>query len=212
MLPEAYKTFEAGDFQRVTGATAARMADRERYRELLETWNQRINLVGPSAMASFWLRHAYDSAQLLALAPDSLVWADLGTGAGLPGVVLAILLKDRAGAHVHLVESLTKRCLFLQEVVTALELPATVHRSRAESLPLTGIDVVTARACAPMARLLGYAHPILRGKVRGLFLKGRDVESEIAEARRGWRFDLELIPSQSDPSGRIVSVKGLVRG
>ena len=101
MLPEAYKTFEAGDFQRVTGATAARMADLERYRELLETWNQRINLVGPSAMASFWLRHAYDSAQLLALAPDSLVWADLGTGAGLPGVVLAILLKDRAGAHVH---------------------------------------------------------------------------------------------------------------
>ena len=211
MPPEAYAPFDAVAFQGATGATAAQMADLERYRTLIETWNQRINLVGPSALAQFWLRHAYDSAQLLPLAPAALVWADLGTGAGLPGVVLAILLKDTPGARVHLVDSLAKRCRFLEEVVQTLGLPASVHWSRAESLKLTGIDVVTARACAPMARLLEYAHPTLRKGVRGLFLKGRDVEAEVAEARRVWRFEVELIPSRSDPAGRIVSVEGLAR-
>ncbi len=187
------------------------MADLEHYRALLDTWNGRINLVGPSAMAAFWRRHAFDSAQLLRLEPDARVWADLGTGAGLPGVVLAILLKGVPGAQVHLVESLLKRCRFLEEVVTALELPAVVHRARAETLKLTGIEVVTARACAPLARLLEYAQPVLRKGVRGLFLKGRDVESEIADARRIWRFEVALIPSLSDPSGRIVRVEKLAR-
>ncbi|HTK35985.1 MAG TPA: 16S rRNA (guanine(527)-N(7))-methyltransferase RsmG [Caulobacteraceae bacterium] len=212
MPPESESPFDAGSFQAATGAGAAQMADLERYRVLLETWNQRINLVGPSALAGFWLRHAYDSAQLLKIAPEARVWADLGTGAGLPGVVLAILLKDAPGSHVHLVESLAKRCRFLDEVVSTLALPATVHRARAEDLRLTGIDVVTARACAPLPRLLEYAHPVLRGGVRGLFLKGRDAEAEVAEARRMWRFEVELIPSLSDPSGRVVSIKRLARG
>jgi 16S rRNA (guanine527-N7)-methyltransferase len=212
MPPEAYAVFDASAFQAETGATEAQMADLEAYRTLLGDWNQRLNLVGPSAMASFWLRHAYDSAQLLDIAPEAKVWADLGAGAGLPGVILAILLKGVAGAHVHLVESLAKRCRFLEEVVSALQLPATVHRSRAESVRLTGIDVVTARACAPMGRLLQYAQPTLRGGVRGLFLKGRDAQAEIAEARRIWRFEVELIPSKSDPSGRVVSVRRLARG
>ena len=212
MPPEAYSVFDAAAFQKEISATPAQMSDLEQSRVLLEIWTEKINLVGPSAMAAFWLRHAYDSAQLLEVAPGALTWADLGTGAGLPGVVLAILLKGTPGAHIHLVESLQKRCKFLEAVVVALELPATVHRSRAESLRLTGIDVVTARACAPMARLLEYARPVLRGGVRGLFLKGRDVEAEIVEARRTWRFEVELIPSKSDPSGRIVSVRGLARG
>ena len=104
-----------------------------------------MNLVGPSALAAFWLRHAYDSAQLLFLAPEALTWADLGAGAGFPGIVLAIKLKGREGAHVHLVESMAKRCRFLSEVVAALDLPATVHNVRAESLEIK-VDAVTARA------------------------------------------------------------------
>jgi 16S rRNA (guanine527-N7)-methyltransferase len=211
MPPEAYAPFDRADFRRETGATDAQMADLERYRDLLDTWNQRINLVGPSAMTEFWHRHAFDSAQLLMIAPDARVWADLGSGAGLPGVVLAILLKETAGARVHLVESVAKRCLFLEEVVATLGLPATVHRARAEQLRLTEIDVVTARACAPLARLLEYAQPILRGRTRGLFLKGRGVEAELAQARLVWRFEVELIPSLSDPSGRVVSVERLAR-
>jgi 16S rRNA (guanine527-N7)-methyltransferase len=203
--------FGADDFARETGAWPERVADVERYRTLLEAWNGRMNLVGPSAMAAFWLRHAYDSAQLLPLAPEAKVWADLGAGAGFPGIVLAILLKGREGAQVHLVESLTKRCRFLQAVVDELSLPAVIHNARAESTGLSSIDVVTARACAPMDKLLGYAHPTLRGKVRGLFLKGKDAEAEVAEATRRWRFDVAMIPSKSDPSGRIVSITRLAR-
>jgi 16S rRNA (guanine527-N7)-methyltransferase len=203
--------FDAGDFQAATGASDAQVVDVERYRALLEDWNTRMNLVGPSAMATFWRRHALDSAQLLKIEPHAKVWADLGTGAGLPGVILAILLKGVPGARVHLVESLLKRCRFLEVAVRALELPASVHRARAESLKLTGIEVVTARACAPLTRLLGYAAPAMRGGTRGLFLKGRDADAEIAEARRSWRFEVELIPSVSDPSGRIVRVEKLAR-
>jgi 16S rRNA (guanine527-N7)-methyltransferase len=203
--------YDASAFQAQTGATGAQMADLERYRELINQWNQHINLVGPSALASFWRRHAFDSAQLFPLAPEARVWADLGTGAGLPGVVLAILLKETPGARVHLVESLAKRCRFLQAVVDELSLPATVHNLRAEDAKLTGIDIVTARACAPLSRLFGYARPTLKKGVRGLFLKGRDVEAELAEARRSWRFDVTLIESRSDPTGRIVSVERLAR-
>ena len=96
-------------FQAATGASEAQMADLEAFRALLADWNQRMNLVGPSALADFWGRHAYDSAQLLALAPEALTWADLGAGAGFPGVVLAVLLKGRTGVRVQLVESVAKR-------------------------------------------------------------------------------------------------------
>src|SRR5690606_23717223 len=100
--------------------------------EKLTAANRVMNLVGPATLDIFWSRHAWDSAQLLDLAPEARTWADLGAGAGLPGVVLAILLKGRPGAHVHLIDSMTKRCRFLSEVVGALDLPATVHNARAE--------------------------------------------------------------------------------
>ena len=184
------------------------MADLETFRLMLEDWNGRMNLVGPSALAAFWGRHAYDSAQLLDLEPDALTWADLGAGAGLPGIVLAILLKGRPGARVHLVESMAKRCGFLVAVVEALDLPAEVHNRRAEDLSLT-VDIVTARACAPMTRLLEFAWPYVRKGATGLFLKGQDVEAELAEATRYWRFRAKLLPSRSDASGRVVRVKAL---
>lgn len=203
---------DAESFAARIGATPGQMADLESFRALLADWNERLNLVGPSALQAFWPRHAFDSAQLLALAPQAKVWADIGAGAGFPGLVLAILLKGRDDACVHLIESLAKRCRFLTEVTNALTLPVVVHNARAESLRLTGIDIVTARACAPLPRLLSYAQPLLRGRARGLFLKGREVEAEIAEAKKAWRFKVALIPSLSDPSGRIVQVEGLSRG
>ena len=161
-------------------------------------------------MDAFWGRHAFDSAQLLPLAPEARTWADLGAGAGFPGVVLAILMKGREGARVHLVDSMAKRCRFLAEVVESLALPAEVHNARAESLSLT-VDIVAARACAPLPRLLEFAWPYLRNGATGLFLKGQDVEAELAQATISWGFKAELLPSLSDPSGRIVRVKGLRR-
>jgi 16S rRNA (guanine527-N7)-methyltransferase len=187
------------------------MARMDAFLESLTAWNGRMNLVGPSALAEFWGRHAYDSAQLLKLTPDARVWADLGAGAGFPGLVLAIFLKGRDGARVHLVESLGKRCAFLRAVSTQLALPTTIHNTRAESLHLSPVDVVTARALAPMPRLLEYAHPLLHGSTVGLFLKGRGVDRELEEAKKSWRFDVSLSPSASDPEGRIVRLKRLSR-
>lgn len=206
--PEA---FGPGDFRAALGASDAQMADLEALRTLLGEWNGRLNLVGPSALKQFWLRHALDSAQLLALAPDARRWADIGSGAGFPGLVLAILLKGRAGARVELIESQAKKCRFLETVAKALDLPATVHWARAETLSMT-VDVVSARACAPLAKLLGYAWPFQKGGALGLYLKGQDIEVELAEATRYWKMETELKPSMSHASGRILLVRRLARG
>ncbi len=198
------------EFQALTGASPAVMADLETFSVRLAEANAVMNLVGPDTLPDIWNRHYWDSAQLLALAPGAKTWADLGAGAGFPGVVLAILLKETPGAHVWLIDSLGKRCRFLQLVVDELELPATVINGRAEAQALE-VDMVTARAVAAMDKLLGYAQPYLQRGARGLFLKGEKAELEVAEARRVWQFDCDLSVSRSDPRGRIVSVRSLRR-
>ena len=198
------------DFQTLTGATPAQIADLETFIERLTGANAVMNLVGPDTLPEVWNRHIWDSAQLLELAPAARTWADLGAGAGFPGVVLAILLKGRPGAHVWLIDSLGKRCRFLQTVVDELALPATVINGRAEEQALK-VDVVTARAVAPMEKLLGYAQPYLQRGAQGLFLKGEKAEAELIEARKVWHFDSDLSVSRSDPRGRIVSVRSLRR-
>lgn len=198
----------ADDFARVSGATADQMDRLETYRALLAEWNEKMNLVGPATLAVFWNRHVLDSAQLYDLEPEAAIWADLGTGAGLPGIVLAVLGRGRPGFHVHLVESMQKRCRFLEEVVRRLDLPATVHNARAEDLKLK-VDVVTARACAPLTRLLAFARPYLKSGAVGLFLKGQDVQAELEEARRDWDLEAEVLQSRSDERGRIVKVRRL---
>ena len=208
LIIEELEPVDAAAFQRLTACSDTQLADLERFQTLLTEWNAVMNLVGPASLPNFWNRHAWDSAQLLKLAPGALTWADLGAGAGLPGVVLAILLKDTPGAKLHLVESMTKRCKFLRAVVDELELPAQIHNVRAEELDLK-VDVVTARACAPMVRLLGYAQPYLKRGATGWFLKGQDVASELVEAATYWKFESDLRPSLSDPRGQIVQVKGL---
>ena len=201
---------EKAAFQVKTGADDQQLADLQAFRERLTEANAVMNLVGPDSLPDFWNRHAWDSAQLLNFAPDALTWADLGAGAGFPGVVLTILLKGRPGAHVWLIDSLGKRCRFLQEIVDALDLPATVLNGRAEAQSVT-CDIVTARAVAPMERLLGYAQPYFERGAQGLFLKGEKAESELIEARKSWHFDADLAPSQSDPRGRIVTIRSLRR-
>jgi 16S rRNA (guanine527-N7)-methyltransferase len=201
---------DAASFRQATGAADAQMADLAAFQAILAQTNKVMNLVGPSALEQFWPRHAWDSAQLLHLAPDALRWADLGAGAGFPGLVLAILLKGKPDAHVHLVESMAKRCRFLSEAVQQLALPATVHNARAEDLSLT-VDIVTARACAPATRLLGYARPYLSRGATGLFLKGRDIEAELADAHKVWTFQSSLQPSLSSDDGHVWIVEGAPR-
>lgn len=201
---------EKAIFQQKTNATPEQMADLEVFRIRLAEANEVMNLVGPDSLPDFWNRHAWDSAQLLTRAPDALTWADLGAGAGFPGVVLTILLKGREGAHVWLIDSLGKRCRFLQEIVNALSLPATVLNGRAEEQKVR-CDIVTERAVAPMDKLLGYAQPYFERGAQGLFLKGEKAESELIEARKSWHFQAELAQSQSDARGRIVTVRSLRR-
>ncbi len=173
--------------------------------------NETTNLVGRSTLAAFWSRHVLDSAQLIWFAPDALVWADIGSGAGFPGLVLGVLLKGRPGARVHLIESKEKKCRFLRESAAALDLPCEVHQCRAEDVSLK-VDVLTARACAPLCRLLSYTEACFARGARGLFLKGEGVDAEIREARRMWRFEATVRESLSDARGRILAVEGVKRG
>ena len=196
------------DFMAAIGMNAEREREVEWFREMLTAANAHINLVGASTLADFSRRHLIDSAQLVWFEPEARLWADLGSGAGLPGIILAILMKGRAGAHVHLVESMAKRCQFLAEVAARLELPATLHHARAEDLSLE-VEIVTARACAPLTRLFGFSRPYMARGARGLFLKGQDVENEIAVARATWRFSWRTHASLSDPRGRVLAVEGL---
>jgi len=202
---------DAASFAGRTGASAEQVAELERLRLMLADWNDRMNLVSAASLDDYWSRHVFDSAQLLSLAPKARVWVDIGAGAGFPGLVLAILLKGVTGAKVHLVESATKRCRFLEAAVEALALPAQVHNARAEDISLKA-DAVTARAVAPLTKLLGFARPYLAKGATGLFLKSDGVEAEIAEARKAWRFKYDVSPSASDSRGRIVKVEGLARG
>lgn len=208
-LEPAPQVTDAASFQAATGASDAQMADMHAFLARLTDWNGRMNLVGPSALAEFWPRHAWDSAQLLRFGPYR-TWADLGAGAGFPGLVLAILLKGTPGAQVHLVESMVKRCRFLGETVADLAIPASVHNARAEAISLD-VEAVTARAMAPVTKLLGYARPHLKKGAMGLFLKGQDVEVELAEATKYWKFQAELRQSLSHSAGRILQVKGPIR-
>ncbi|WP_295208792.1 16S rRNA (guanine(527)-N(7))-methyltransferase RsmG [uncultured Brevundimonas sp.] len=205
MLEAEQKAFRAR-----ANASSEQIADLEAFRLRLVEANAVMNLVGPDSLPDFWNRHVWDSAQLLDLAPGAKTWADLGAGAGFPGLVLSIMLKGRDGAHVWLIDSLAKRCRFLQEVVDALSLPATVIVGRAEAQSVT-CDIVTARAVAPMDKLLGYAQPYFQRGAQGLFLKGERAESELIEARKSWHFEAELAPSQSDVRGRIVTIRSLRR-
>ena len=198
----------AEEFQRLTGASPERMAELDRFLAMLTETNAVMNLVGPDTLPDFWNRHAWDSAQLLDRAGFARTWADLGAGAGFPGLVLAILSKDRPEGHVWLIDSLQKRCRLLHTVVDALDLPATVVWGRAEQQTLK-VDVVTARAVASLDKLLGYAQPYLSRGAQGLFLKGEKAEAELRDAAKVWHVDAELSVSRSDPRGRIVTVRSL---
>lgn len=198
----------ADEFQGLTGAAPDRMAELERFLVLLTEANEVMNLVGPDSLPDFWNRHAWDSAQLLNKAGFARTWADLGAGAGFPGLVLSILSKGKPDAHVWLIDSLQKRCRFLQAVVDELALPGTVVWGRAEEQAIK-VDVVTARAVAPMEKLLGYAQPYLSRGAQGLFLKGEKAEQELKDAAKAWHVDAELTVSRSDPRGRIVTVRSL---
>jgi 16S rRNA (guanine527-N7)-methyltransferase len=185
------------------------------HRALLETWNARMNLVGPRELGHYWSRHVLDSAQLLRLAPpDAVRWADLGTGAGFPGLVIAAALADREGALVRLIEKSPKKATFLREAVRAMAVPAVVVNAMVEDAPSDGVQVVTARAFAPLPRLIEHARRFFDQGAVGLFPKGTDHVAELTAA--GFTPDggaflqgsmrAEALESMSNPAGRVLRI------
>jgi len=191
-------------------AVSRETADKLRlYAELLKKWQAKINLVGPATVPDLWRRHFLDSAQLFPMLPAGPV-LDLGSGAGFPGLVLAIL--RGAGEPVHLAESDGRKGAFLREAARLTEAPAIVHTSRIETIKPFEISAITARALAPVSTLLRLAEPFLAPTVQCLFLKGEKLEDELTEAAKDWKMTVERIPSESDPHGVILSLKEVSRG
>ena len=179
------------------------------YLDLLERWNAAINLVGSSTLRDPWRRHVLDSGQLVRHLPERPgVLIDLGTGAGLPGLILAVM----GVADVHLVESDGRKAQFLREAARTTGCPGvSVHARRIETLDLKA-DTLTARALAPLPRLLDLAAPLVREGTRCLFLKGRGADEELTAARRQWTMRSSSEPSLVDPNSHILILEGIRRG
>lgn len=178
------------------------------YVSLLRRWQASINLVSRTTLGDAETRHILDSAQLLPLLPEAArILVDLGSGAGFPGLVLAIL----GVPEVHLIESDSRKCAFMREVARATATPVTIHNHRIERVEPFPADVVTSRALAPLGMLLGYASPFLSEGGTCLFLKGRQVEDELAEARRQWSIKLDRTDSITDPGGTILRIREVTR-
>ncbi|SCY44097.1 16S rRNA (guanine(527)-N(7))-methyltransferase RsmG [Microvirga guangxiensis] len=177
----------------------------------LRRWQVIKNLVGPATLDQIWDRHIVDSLQLLELAPDAKTWVDLGSGAGFPGLVVAIVGQER-GLKVQLVESNSRKCSFLRHVARLTGSAVTVHAARLETIvpTLVGqVDVVSARALASLTQLLEWTEPMLKAGTTGLFPKGRDAESELTEARKRWTFEADVLPSRTDSDARIIRITSI---
>lgn len=193
------------------------------YADLLKHWQKAQNLVSSKTLDEIWQRHFADSAQLLEIAPvDARIWCDLGSGAGFPGLVVAILLAgeeiSKPARTVRLIESNGRKCAFLREVVRQTGIAEAggiveIINRRIESPPdsakVEPADIITARALAPLERLLDLAAPYVASQSVALFLKGRDARQELIRAERCWRFTWNMISSQTDQDGHIIEIKNL---
>lgn len=183
-----------------------------RYGQVLLKWQKRINLIGSKTIDDMWRRHFQDSAQLINLLesrPKS--WLDFGSGAGFPGMVVALLLRDDPDFTMHLVESNGKKAAFLREVARETKAPVIVHGVRVESLEMKDLDVVSARACSALSQLLDYAAPFCSQDTVLLFPKGQDVDQELTLIPKYWSMALKKFPSHTDPSASIICIQELHR-
>ncbi len=181
--------------------------------DLLRRWQPATNLVSAATLADVWRRHVADSAQLVALAPVARRWMDLGSGAGFPGLVTAILLAGQPEARVHLVESDRRKAAFLRTVIRETGAPAEVHNARYEDVIggwTVPLDAVSSRATADFADLCAASAPLIQRGATGYFHKGATFQAEYALAAQTWRLDLVEHQSRIGP-GVIVEVRHVER-
>lgn len=199
---------------RLTPVSRETLTRLETFVDLLLQWQRTTNLISPATISNLWTRHVADSLQLLDLAPAAKVWVDFGSGGGFPGIPVGCALAGRPGAKVHLVESNGKKAAFLREAIRVTGIPAVVHARRIEDCGDSfgdKIDVVSARALAPLKILCDQAFPLIAKGAVGLFPKGQDVAAELTEAAKYWRVEARTVPSGTSPDGCIVVIDGLTR-
>lgn len=199
----------------VVGPVSRETSDRlTAFVELVRKWQPAENLVAASTLPEIWRRHVADSAQLLAVFPDARRWLDLGSGAGFPGIVLAILLGHKGSGEVHLVESNQRKCAFLRAAIREADAPAVVHAGRIETVLANWrepVDRLTARALAPLDQLLELASPLLVSGVPAAFPKGQEYPAEIDAARWRWDFDFTKHESKTGEGSVILDIRNLKR-
>lgn len=204
---------DKGDRERALRLTPVSRETEERLALLvaeLARWQKAKNLVSSATLADVWTRHVADSLQLFGLAPDAKRWLDLGSGGGFPGLVLGICLAE-TGGHIDLVESNARKCAFLRHAARLTGAPVTVHVARIEDVvgEFTGkIDIVTARALAPLPSLLEWCKQLLRTGTLGLFPKGQYLDAELTEASKYWNIQASTVVSVTDPAARILMIRG----
>lgn len=195
---------DAAGFARIAGVSRETLDRLEAYVALLEKWRRRINLVSRSSMADVWRRHMLDSAQIVNYLPaDCRRLIDFGSGAGFPGLILAILGIE----GVELVESDGRKCVFLCEAARITHTKVIIHNQRIESLAAFPVDVITARAFAPLDRLLAYAAPFSASHTRLIALKGAYIDKELTVATKCWKMDIERHPSLTDPNATVLCIR-----
>ena len=199
------QALSAAEFQQATAVSRETLERLQTYLALLARWQKKINLVGPSTLADPWRRHVLDSAQLLPHIAAGSTLVDLGSGAGFPGLVLAIM----AQLDVHLVESDLRKTVFLQEAARLTGTVVEIHNQRIESLPALTADVITARALAPLPLLCELAQPLCHAETVCLFLKGRSAQEELTETQKQTTLQATLIASQTDSEGVLIKVRNL---
>jgi 16S rRNA (guanine527-N7)-methyltransferase len=185
----------------------------------LERWQSAKNLVSGATLSHIWSRHVADSLQLLNHAPGNAQhWLDLGSGGGFPGLPLAAVFAGQPDRSMTLIESNGRKCAFLRHAARVMEIKVTIHAARIEqalsghvSKKIDAVDVVTARALAPLSQLLTWTEKLLTSGTIGLFPKGQDVDQELTEAAKYWKFDVMIHKSLTDPAGRILRVSSLAR-
>ncbi|MEM7462317.1 MAG: 16S rRNA (guanine(527)-N(7))-methyltransferase RsmG [Pseudomonadota bacterium] len=219
MRPETDKD-ELETFRQVNAVYPVSRETFERFddfRGLLESWQKKTNLVAPETLPQFWSRHVCDSLQCLSFFPDAECWVDLGSGAGFPGLIIAAANRDHKNRQHHLVESNNKKCAFLRAAARALGANAKIHGNRIESVTEQlvsdneRVDVVTARALAPLRKLLDLSSGLLMQGAVGLFHKGRDFQREIEDCHGFWRFDLVIHNSCIEADSVLLEIRNPVR-
>jgi 16S rRNA (guanine527-N7)-methyltransferase len=193
-------------FQARFGVSRETLDKLQVYEAQLRKWNPAINLVAKSTLNDIWGRHLADSAQLFELVPaGTQVQVDLGSGAGFPGLVLAIM----GVPSVHLVESDVRKAAFLRETARLTGAPATIHAVRIEAVDVPAADVVSARALAELTMLLPWAHRLLKKDGVCLFPKGKTAEDELTAVGESWNMRIERFPSQTDAAGTLLRLSDI---